>query len=308
MEKPVLVVLAAGMGSRYGGLKQIDSVGPHGQSILDYSVYDARRAGFEKVVFIIKHAIEDDFKAAVGARISRGMEVSYAYQELDDLPAGFTVPEGRKKPWGTTHAVLAARELIHGPFAVVNADDYYGPQAFKEIYGYLTSHEDAPDCYQYAMVAYRLGNTLSESGSVARGVCEVDGDGYLKRVVERTCIERDGSGGRFTEDGGGTWTHLDGDTPVSMNIWGFQESFIHESQRRFSAFLDSALRENPEKAEFFLPLPVSALVGEGRAKVKVLHSPDRWFGVTYKEDKPLVVSSLAGKVSEGLYPENLWGV
>ena len=308
MEKPVLVVLAAGMGSRYGGLKQMDSVGGHGQSIIDYSIYDARRAGFASVIFVIKHALEADFKALVGERISRGIQVQYAYQELDDLPEGYAVPEGRKKPWGTSHAVLAARDLIRGPFAVINADDYYGPEAFRVMYDYLSAHADGPEKYQYAMVGYRVGNTVTENGSVARGVCEVDGDGFLKEVVERTCIEKDGDGARFSTDGGQTWQPLDGGTPVSMNFWGFQRSFVDEAWARFPAFLDRTLTENPEKGEYFLPLVVSALLNEGKAQVRVLHSPDKWFGVTYKADKPTVVRALREKTEQGLYPENLWGV
>ncbi len=308
MSKPVLVVLAAGMGSRYGGLKQMDSVGGHGQSIIDYSIYDARRAGFEKVIFVIKHALEADFKALVGARISRGIEVQYAFQELDDLPAGYAVPVGRKKPWGTTHAVLAARDIIDGPFAVINSDDYYGPEAFRVMYDYLSTHADQPGLYDYAMVGYRLGNTVTEYGSVARGVCEVDGGGCLREVVERTCIEKDGDDARFSTDGGTTWIPLSGDTPVSMNFWGFQKSFLSEAQTRFPGFLDQCLRENPEKGEFFLPLVVSALLSEGKARVRVLHSADKWFGVTYQADKPSVVQALREKTEQGLYPENLWGV
>lgn len=305
-KKPVLVVLAAGMGSRYGGLKQMDSVGGHGQSILDYAVYDARRAGFETVIFVIKRAMAEDFQVTIGDRIRHGMDVRYAFQELDDLPAGYTCPPQRVKPWGTAHAVLAARSCIQGPFAVVNADDYYGPQAFRKIYNYLSTRQDNSNICHYAMVAYRLGNTLTEHGSVARGICRVDETGCLEEVVERTCIERDGMGGRFSEDGGQTWTHLDGDTPVSMNLWGFQRSFLDEAQHRFSTFLDRVLKENPEKGEFFLPLPVSALIAEGKAVVKVLHSSDRWFGVTYREDKSAVVAALAEKTREGLYPEELW--
>ena len=242
MKKPILVVLAAGMGSRYGGLKQIDPVGPNGEVIIDYSIFDARRAGFETVVFIIKHEIEDAFKAAIGDRLSKVMEVRYAFQQLDDLPAGFTVPEGREKPWGTSHAILAARDVIDAPFAVINADDYYGPEAFKVIYEYLSTHSD-DDKYRYAMVGYLLKNTVTENGHVARGVCAEDGDHYLKEVVEHTHIEKDGDDARCTEDDGQTWTHLSGDTIVSMNLWGFTKSFLTEAQARFPAFLDKALAE-----------------------------------------------------------------
>ena len=308
MSKPVLVVLAAGMGSRYGGLKQMDPVGGHGQSIIDYSIYDARRAGFETVIFVIKHEIEADFKELVGSRISRGIRVEYAYQSLDDLPAGYQVPAGRKKPWGTTHAVLAARDLIDGPFAVINADDYYGPEAYRIIFDYLSTHADEPTGCRYAMAGYLLGNTVTEHGSVARGVCQVDADGVLEDVVERTQIEKDGKDARFTEDGGQTWTPLPGSTLVSMNFWGFQRSFMDEAQARLPGFLDQIMARNPEKGEVFLPLVVSQMIHEGRAQVKVLPSHDKWYGVTYREDKPTVVRALAEKTARGEYPENLWGV
>ncbi len=305
--KPVLVVLAAGMGSRYGGLKQIDPVGNHGQLIIDYSIYDARRAGFETVVFIIKHEIEETFKAAIGDRLSKVINVKYAYQELADLPEGYAVPEGRVKPWGTTHAVMAARDIIEGPFAVVNADDYYGPAAFKAVYDYLCENPDNESWLEYAMVGYRLGNTVTEHGTVARGVCEEDENNYLTEVIVRTKIEKDGENARFTEDGGETWSPLSGDTVVSMYLWGFNRSLVDEAWARFPAFLDKALKENPEKGEFFLPLIVSELIHEGKARVKVLRSGDKWYGVTYQEDKPAVVAAIARMTEEGLYPDDLWG-
>ena len=308
MNKPVLVVLAAGMGSRYGGLKQMDSVAGHGQSIIDYSIYDARRAGFEKVIFVIKRELEEDFHRLVGDRIARGIQVEYAFQELDDLPAGYAVPAGRKKPWGTTHAVLAARDLIRGPFAVINSDDYYGPEAFRLIYDFLSTQDEAAVPQRYAMVSYLLGNTVTDNGSVARGVCRVGEDGLLREVVEHTRIEKDGSDARSTLDGGETWVHLPGSTPVSMNFWGFQRSFVDEGEARFPEFLDRILAENPEKGEFYLPLLVSRLIGEGKAQVQVLPSEDKWYGVTYREDKPGVVAALADMTARGLYPENLWGV
>ena len=308
MNKPVLVVLAAGMGSRYGGLKQMDSVAGHGQSIIDYSIYDARRAGFEKVIFVIKRALEEDFHRLVGDRIARGIQVEYAFQELDDLPAGYAVPAGRKKPWGTTHAVLAARDLIRGPFAVINSDDYYGPEAFRLIYDFLSTQDEAAVPQRYAMVSYLLGNTVTDNGSVARGVCRVGEDGLLREVVEHTRIEKDGSDARSTLDGGETWVPLPGSTPVSMNFWGFQRSFVDEGEARFPEFLDRILAENPEKGEFYLPLLVSRLIGEGKAQVRVLPSEDKWYGVTYREDKPGVVAALADMTARGLYPENLWGV
>lgn len=306
MKKPVLVVMAAGMGSRYGGLKQVDPVGNHNQLIIDYSIYDARRAGFETVVFVIKHEIEDTFKAAIGDRLSKVINVKYAYQQLDDLPEGYSVPEERVKPWGTAHAILAARKVVDGPFAVVNADDYYGPEGFKKIYDYLESHPDQPGCYEFAMVGYLLGNTVTENGHVARGICEEDSENYLTRVTERTRIEKDGADARFTEDDGATWTHLSGNTIVSMNLWGFTESFLKEAEARFPAFLDKALAENPLKGEYFLPSVVTQLLEEKKARVKVLRSTDKWYGVTYREDKPLVVEAIARKTAEGQYPENLW--
>ncbi len=307
MEKPVLVVLAAGLGSRYGGLKQMDPVGGHGQSIIDYSLFDARRAGFERVIFVITKELEADFRETVGARASRGMEVRYAFQDMADLPRGYHVPFGRQKPWGTTHAVLAARELIDGPFAVINADDCYGPEAFRVIFDYLSHHQDRPDCFQYAMVGYHLRSTVTEHGSVARGVCRLSPDGLLEEIVERTKIEKDGDGGRFTEDGGQTWEHLPGDTLVSMNFWGFQHSFLREAQERFPVFLDRILDENPARGECYLPLLVDDMLRRGRAQVRVLSSADRWYGVTYREDKPSVVQALREKTEAGLYPEDLWG-
>ena len=254
MNKPVLVVMAAGMGSRYGGLKQIDPVGEHGQLIIDYSIFDARRAGFETVVFVIKHEIEADFKAAIGDRLSKIINVKYAFQQLDDLPEGYSVPEGRVKPWGTCHAVLAAREIVDGPFAVINSDDYYGPEAFKEIYDYLSTHEDKPDCYEYAMVGYKLGNTVTENGHVARGICTEDENNFLVEVVEHTHIEKVGADARYTEDDGKTWTDVSGETIVSMNMWGFSAGFMKEAGARFTAFLDKAMVENPLKCLFLCDL------------------------------------------------------
>ena len=306
MNQPVLVVMAAGMGSRYGGMKQIDPVGPNGQVIMDYSLYDARRAGFETVVFVIKHEIEDTFKAAIGDRLSKVINVKYAYQQLDDLPEGYSVPEERVKPWGTAHAILAARKVVDGPFAVVNADDYYGPEGFKKIYDYLESHPDQPGCYEFAMVGYLLGNTVTENGHVARGICEEDSENYLTRVTERTRIEPCDGGAHYTEDGGESWVDLPGDTPVSMNLWGFGKSFLDEAEQRFAGWLTENLPVNPLKCEYFLPLVVTELIEENKAKIQVLRSTDKWFGVTYREDKPLVVDAIARKTAEGQYPEKLW--
>ena len=305
-KKPVLVVMAAGMGSRYGGLKQIDPVGNHGQLIIDYSIYDAKRAGFDTVVFVIKHEIEDAFKAAIGERLSKVINVKYAYQELTDLPEGYSVPEGRVKPFGTAHAILAARNVVDGPFAVVNADDYYGPESFQEIYNYLSANPDQPDCYEFAMVGYRLDNTVTENGHVARGVCVEDENNFLQTVTERTHIEKDGADARFTEDDGQTWTALPGSTIVSMNLWGLTRSFMDEAWARFPAFLDKTLAENPLKGEYFLPSVISALIEEGKARAKVLRSGDKWYGVTYQADKPVVVAAIAEKTASGLYPDKLW--
>ena len=304
--KPVLVIMAAGMGSRYGGLKQLDPVGSHGQLIIDYSIYDAKRAGFETVVFVIKPEIEADFKEAIGDRVSKVMDVKYAYQLKEDLPEGYSVPAGRTKPWGTAHAALAARNIVDGPFAVINADDYYGPEAYQEIYNYLSTHQDG-DMYEYVMVGYLLKNTVTENGTVARGVCEETADHFLTQVTERTKIEK-GEPPRYTEDDGDTWTDLSADTIVSMNMWGFTRSFLDEALARFPAFLDKALAENPEKGEYFLPTVVSQLIDEGKARVKVLRSEDKWYGVTYREDKPTVVAAITEKTAAGLYPDRLWEV
>lgn len=307
MKKPILVVMAAGMGSRYGGLKQIDPVGCEGEAILDYSLFDAHEAGFDTAVIIIKEAIKKDFMETVGARLQKApMEIRYAYQELEKLPTSYTVPEGRTKPWGTCHAVVCAREAIgDAPFAVINADDYYGKAAFKEIYNYLSAHAD-DDKYRYCMVGYELGKTVTDNGSVARGVCQVNGDGFLESVVERTKIEKQADGViRFTEDGS-TWMCLPEKTTVSMNMWGFTPSFAAESEARFPAFLDKALAENPMKGEYFLPSTVSALLAEDKATVKMLYSPDKWYGVTYAADKPVVVAALKTMTEQGLYPDGLW--
>ena len=306
-KKPVLVVMAAGMGSRYGGLKQIDPVGSCGEAILDYSVYDAHEAGFDTVVIIIKEAIKKDFMETVGARLAKApVEIRYAYQELDKLPAGYTVPEGRTKPWGTSHAVLCAKEAIDGaPFAVINADDYYGKSAFKTIYDGLCSIQDT-DTFNYCMVGYEVGKTVTENGSVARGVCYTNEEGYLTEVIERTRIEKQADGIRFTEDGE-NWVDLADDTIVSMNMWGFTPSFLEEIEKGFAAFLDNAFKTNPLKGEYFLPFVVQNLLTAGKATVKVLTSADKWYGVTYAADKPVIVAALREKTAEGLYPDSLWG-
>lgn len=307
MKKPVLAVMAAGMGSRYGGLKQIDPIGSHGEAILDYSLFDARRAGFETVVLIIKHEIEQDFMQTVGKRLEKsGLEVRYAFQRIDDLPADYTVPAGRQKPWGTSHAVLAARDAIgDAPVAVVNADDYYGAAGFREVYDYLSQARDG-EKYEYCMVGYRLENTVTDHGSVSRGVCETGRDGYLRSVTERTRIEKYPGGIHYTQDDGAHWVDLPGSTIVSMNLWGFTPSFLPELEARFPAFLDKALAENPMKGEFYLPSAVTQLLQEGKARVRVLTSPDKWYGVTYHEDKPQVVAAIRHMTQQGLYPDGLW--
>lgn len=305
MNRPVLVVMAAGMGSRYGGMKQIDPVGPNGEVIIDYSLYDAYRAGFRTVIFVIKHEIEEAFHAAIGDRISKVMDVKYAFQQLDNLPAGFSVPENREKPWGTCHAVLAAKDLIDGPFAVINADDYYGPEAFQVMYDYLSTHQDR-EVYDYCMVSYLLKNTVSENGSVARGVCVANPDGTLQSVTERTRIETHDGKICYSEDGGASWTEIGGNTPVSMNLWGFTKSFLQEAENRFADWLTENLPKNPLKCEYFLPLVVSELIDEKKATVTILHSADKWYGVTYREDKPTVVNAIKNKIEAGIYPMNLW--
>ena len=305
-KKPVLVVMAAGMGSRYGGLKQIDPVGSQGEAILDYSLFDAHEAGFETAVIIIKKAIEKDFMDTVGARLKNcPMEIRYAFQELEkELPAGFRIPADRAKPWGTSHAVLCAKQEIgDAPFVVLNADDYYGKSAFKVAYDALVNSPEGPN---YFMVGYQLGNTVTDNGSVARGVCQTNDQGYLTAIVERTRIEKYDGGIRFTEDGK-SWEDLAFDTPVSMNMWGYTSEFLKEVEARFPKFLEEDVPKNPAKAEFFLPMTVGALLKEGKATVKVLRSPDKWYGVTYAADKPQVVAALQKMTQEGKYPNGLWG-
>lgn len=305
-KKPVLVIMAAGMGSRYGGLKQIDPIDVYGNLIIDYSIYDAAAAGFGKVIFLIKKSIEEEFKERIGRRMEKHVETAYAYQELDRLPEGYICPEGRVKPWGTGHAVLCCVEELDGaPFAVINADDYYGRSAFRVIYDQL-SHMEDDDTYHYTMVGYDLYKTLTEYGHVARGVCTVDRDGMLREVVERTRIEKHEDRAEYTEDDGASWTALPEDTVVSMNLWGFTPSILKELKDRFPSFLDEGLKSNPLKCEYFLPFVVDRLIREGRADVKALHSADSWYGVTYQEDKERVVKAIREFQKAGLYPERLW--
>lgn len=305
MEKPVLVIMAAGMGSRYGGLKQIDPIDEQGHLIIDFSLYDAVRAGFEKVIFIIKKENERDFKECIGNRVKAHIEVEYVYQEMERLPAGYQVPKGRIKPFGTGHAVLCCADVIDGPFAVINADDYYGRHAYELIYQYLTTHQD-DEKYRYTMVGYILENTLTENGHVARGVCQTDAQGYLVDINERTRIEHRGSGVAFTEDDGETWKEIPADSTVSMNMWGFGKSFLNELDERFADFLEDHLKINPLKCEYFLPSVVNQLLVEERASVEVLRSTDKWYGVTYKEDKEYVVKAIAALKAQGQYPDYLW--
>ena len=306
MKKPVLVIMAAGMGSRYGGLKQIDPVDKEGHIIMDFSVYDAVRAGFEKAIFIIKRENEQAFREAIGDRLSRFIQVSYVFQELDNIPEGFTVPEGRVKPWGTGHAVLSCIDEIDGPFVVINADDYYGVRAFQMAYDFLTDPEAEDAAGRYMMVGYRLENTLTENGYVSRGVCVTDDEGYLRGINERTHIEKRGDGAAYTEDEGASWTELPADAAVSMNMWGFSADILEELKKRFVVFMEENLEKNPLKCEFFLPFVVDELLEEKKATVKVLKSADKWYGVTYKEDKPMVMAAVQNLKDQGLYPQKLW--
>lgn len=305
MKEPALVIMAAGMGSRYGGLKQIDPVDQYGNIIIDYSIFDAIAAGFKKIVFIIRREHEAYFRESIGARAGKHAEVVFVFQELTNLPVGFTVPEGRQKPFGTAHAVLSCKDVVDGPFAVINADDYYGKSAFVEAYNYLKNAQD-DDTYHYAMVGYRLDKTLTENGYVSRGCCQIDDKGLLESVVERVRIIKTETGAAYSEDDGATWTEIAPDTIVSMNLWAFTNSFMKELEQRFAGFLAENLAKNPLKCEYFLPFVVTQLLNEGKADVKVLKSEDQWFGVTYKEDKQHVYDSLAAMRAEGKYPENIW--
>jgi UTP-glucose-1-phosphate uridylyltransferase len=293
-----LLVLAAGMGSRYGGLKQIDPVGPGGETIIDYSIYDALRAGFDKLVFVIRKDIEADFREAVGARFEKRIAVEYVFQELDKLPPGFTVPAGRTKPWGTTQAILMAETVIREPFAAINADDFYGANSFKVLANQLKSGSA-----DYSMVGFVLRNTLSDFGGVARGVCEVDAKGYLTHIVELTKVEREGSGARSLNPDG-TWQKLTGDEPVSMNMWGFHPSIFVHLRREFTDFL--ARQGQEQKSECYIPMTIGNLVRSGHARCRVLRSDAAWFGVTYREDRPLVVEGIRKLIARGEYPAQLW--
>lgn len=300
MREPTLVILAAGMGSRFGGLKQIMAVDDFGHAIIDFSLYDAYRAGFRKVAFIIKHEIEEDFKAAVGRRTEKYFDVKYVYQQLDLLPEGYSVPEGRVKPWGTGHAVLCCRGIVDGPFAVINADDFYGRTAYEEMYAFLSTERPGTE---HAMIAYQLRNTVTETGYVARGICQVK-NGLLTDVVERTHIEKHGEVISFTEDGE-SYTPLPADVPVSMNCWAFSNSMLDELYKRFPAWLDANLPVNPTKCEYFLPFVTNAMIKDGEGTVAVLPCHEQWYGMTYKEDFPTVVNAIKTLRDEGVYPEKL---
>ena len=302
MRNPTLVIMAAGMGSRFGGPKQTTPVDEAGHFILHYSLFDAFRAGFRKVVFIVKPGMEAEFAEALGSGVQEHFDVRFAPQALDALPEGYAVPAERQKPWGTAHAVLCAAGEIDGPFAVINADDYYGVHAFQALYDFLAA--DRPES-EYAMVGFRLKNTVTEHGSVARGVCEVE-DGLLRGVTERTKIVKRGDDAAFTEDDGETWTELSGETLVSMNFWGFTPLYLYELAKRFPAFLENEVPRNPLKSEYFVPSVVNAQLQEGSAAITVLDTPDAWHGVTYPEDLPGVKAALKALTDAGTYPENFW--
>lgn len=303
MQKPTLVVMAAGMGSRYGGLKQIDPIGKHGEVIMDYSLFDAKEAGFEKVVFIINRRIEQDFYEVLGRRAEKHMDVHYVFQQPDAmLPSGFSIPSERVKPWGTAHAILCCKDVVHEPFAAINADDYYGKRAFSVLYDYLSTAQDGEKA-DYSMVGYLARNTLTEHGSVARGVCEVSPKGELVDIVERLKIFKMADGPAYTEDDGQTFVHFSGDNLVSMNFFGFTPSLFGELEAQFPIFLANAMANNPLKAEFLIPQEVGRLLREGKARVRVLSSPDRWYGVTYREDKPEVQAALEALTRTGAYPD-----
>lgn len=300
--KPTLLVLAAGLGTRYGGLKQIEAIGPYSQTIIDYSIYDAIRAGFGRMVFVIRHYFEDEFREKVSSKFDGFVETAYAYQELDACLGDFRLPADREKPWGTGHAILVCRDVIHEPFAVVNADDYYGAHSLRAIAGFLTGSDVM--AAKYAMVGYILRNTLSEHGGVSRGVCQCDEQMFMRKVVECKRIEKAGAGARYL-DGNGTSHDLTGDEIVSMNLWGFQPSIFPHLQSQFERFLRT--RGGEAKAEIYIPSVVDTLVSEGKASVKVLQTHDTWFGVTYREDRDMAIKCIHTLIAEGIYPERLWG-
>lgn len=305
MKKPVLLVLAAGLGSRYGGLKQLEPVGQNGELIIDYSIYDAKRAGFEEVIFVIRPEHQTAFDETIGQRIGGAMTVHYAYQQIQDLPSGFSLPEGREKPWGTGHAVWSARKLISGPFATINADDFYGATSFQKVYDFLANHPDQPQSYQYGLVGYALKNTVTAHGTVSRGICTVDEHKHLLKIDERTHIEQGTLCPRFSLDQGQTWEEVSGDAPVSMNLWGFTPSYMTEAEAGFITFLEQLA--DPLKGEYYLPSVADRLVKENRATVTVLESLEKWYGITYPEDRPTVIDAIETMTKQGVYPPRLWG-
>lgn len=306
MNQPILVVMAAGLGSRFGGAKQVEPVGENGALLLDYSVYDAKRAGFERVIFIVNEATESIFHEKVGRRIGRHMSVSYVRQELHDIPGEFTVPNERKKPWGTGHAVLSCRNLVDAPFVVINADDYYGPHSFQLLYNAVCEVEGSVNPARYLMAGYELKKTLTEHGHVARGICEIDQRGFLQNIIERTFVVKRPDGIGWSEDQGKTFSILPEPCTVSMNCWCFPSSFLSELELQFPNFLEKALKDDPLGGEFFLPSAVRLLMQQGKTKVRVLQSPDQWYGVTYREDKEGVVTAVRSMTKNGLYPSSLW--
>ena len=303
MSEPTLVVLAAGMGSRYGGLKQIDPMGPNGELIIDYSIYDAVRAGFKKVVFLIREWMREDFDQVIGKRISEKVSTAYAYQELERfLPEGYVMPEGRTKPWGTGHALLCCRDVVDGPFAMINSDDYYGPSAYRKIYDYLKNVDETSR--DFSMVGYLLGNTVTDHGKVARGLCNTQKN-ILKNVVERTYVVKTPTGPAYSLDGGKTLNPVAGDSVVSMNFWGFTPRLFDVLDKRFPEFLNTTIRENPAD-ELFVPNVVGELLTQEQCTVRVMKSEDKWYGVTYHDDKPMVQKAFADLIAAGVYPEKLW--
>ncbi len=300
MEKPVLVILAAGMGSRYGGLKQIDTVGNNGESIIDFSIYDAKEAGFEKVVLIIRKEHEEAFRKNLTDKVSKHMEVEFAYQDINDIPEGISVPEGREKPWGTTHALLACRDVVKAPFAIINADDFYGKDAYKVVYDFLVN--EVKD-YEYGMVGYLCNNTLTDFGTVTRGLCKEE-NGYLKAITEIQKIARKDGEAVYEEDG--EWKPLDKNALVSMNFWGFTPKIFEQCKEIFDEFIKKGVVENPMKSEHVIPTAVGDLVRDNKCKVKMLSSKDKWFGVTYREDKPMVEENIQKMKDDNVYPFDLW--
>lgn len=300
-----LVIMAAGMGSRYGGLKQVDPINKNGEFIIDYSIFDAVEAGFDHVVFVIKRENYDIFRETVGKRIENKVSVSYAFQEISDLPKGYTVPDGREKPWGTGHAVLAARDVVNDPFVVINSDDFYGREAFISLYDFLSNSKKDPKKAHYAMAGYILENTITEYGSVSRGVCETNDCSMLKRVVERTKIQENDGKTQYMENG--KWIDIDRKSVVSMNCWAFTPDIFSSMMKGFSDFLGKlSSAENPLKSEFFIPFHIQNLIDGGLCDVKVLKTDAKWYGVTYKEDKPKIVEFINNQTNLGIYPDGLW--